>query len=247
MTDLQLSTIQAAELLGVSTRRVQALISTGLLNANKMGRDWLISEAEVQRFAQHERKAGRPSKNQPKMDSDERYVNQPSNLYLQVVEIIRMLIDHEGIDHAQRAFAQAAFLAIRSYVTSHLKPRSGSHVCHHRLLGKKKCPDTFEHPCDSPNFPGQDHISEWTRDGKTVKIISQPYGLSYETLRETVKYCEKHGLRADISPESWHFPGRTLRIDYSVNNKPDGSLSGEVSSQSSKQADKQHHSLRQTT
>lgn len=43
------TTKQAAEVLAVSVRRVQALINSGQLDAKKLGRDWLISDEAVGR------------------------------------------------------------------------------------------------------------------------------------------------------------------------------------------------------
>jgi hypothetical protein len=83
----------------------------------------------------------------------------------------------------------------------------------------KKCPNSDDHPCDSPDIPGKDHLSEWVQNDKTTKIVMQPYNLSYEAMKEMVEYCEKRGLRADISADSWHFPGRTIRVDITLNKK----------------------------
>lgn len=55
-----ITTAQAAQQLGVSVRRVQALIKARRLPAEKVGRDWLISESNLERVA--ERKTGRPPK-----------------------------------------------------------------------------------------------------------------------------------------------------------------------------------------
>lgn len=53
-----LTTAEAAARLGVSVRRVQALIEAGRLPARKYGRDWLIPETALAAVA--ERKPGRP-------------------------------------------------------------------------------------------------------------------------------------------------------------------------------------------
>jgi excisionase family DNA binding protein len=55
-----LTTKTAAERLGVTTRRVQALIASGRLPAERIGRDWLIDERALSRVAN--RKPGRPPK-----------------------------------------------------------------------------------------------------------------------------------------------------------------------------------------
>lgn len=59
-----LSTKQAAERLGVTVRRVQALVTAGRLPAQKIGRDFIIKVADLQLV--ENRKVGRPAKAQKK-------------------------------------------------------------------------------------------------------------------------------------------------------------------------------------
>ena len=56
----RLTTKEAAGRLGVSVRRVQALIAAGRLPAQKIGRDWIIPEHAL--LAVAERKPGRPAR-----------------------------------------------------------------------------------------------------------------------------------------------------------------------------------------
>jgi len=55
-----LTTKQVAEKLGITPRRVQALIEAGKLPAQKMGRDYLIREKDLKLV--EDRKVGRPKK-----------------------------------------------------------------------------------------------------------------------------------------------------------------------------------------
>jgi excisionase family DNA binding protein len=57
-----LGTKDAADRLGVSVRRIQAMIKQGIVPAQKFGRDWAIDEADVEKLAKSERKTGRPPK-----------------------------------------------------------------------------------------------------------------------------------------------------------------------------------------
>jgi excisionase family DNA binding protein len=50
----------AAKILGVSQRRVTALITAGRLPAIKLARDWIIDEKDLELVA--DRKPGRPKK-----------------------------------------------------------------------------------------------------------------------------------------------------------------------------------------
>ncbi|MGH9825243.1 MAG: helix-turn-helix domain-containing protein [Blastocatellia bacterium] len=58
-----LTTADAAAKLGVTARRVIALIKDGRLPARKVGRDYIINEKDL-KLVQH-RKPGRPAKNKP--------------------------------------------------------------------------------------------------------------------------------------------------------------------------------------
>jgi len=55
-----LTTGEAAESLGVTPQRVRALILAGRLNAQKLGRDWLIAPADLESV--RHRPPGRPRK-----------------------------------------------------------------------------------------------------------------------------------------------------------------------------------------
>lgn len=64
-----INTEVAAARLGISTRRIRAMIATGVLPATKLGRDWVVDESEVELLKVIERKPGRPKgrreKNRP--------------------------------------------------------------------------------------------------------------------------------------------------------------------------------------
>ena len=57
-----IGTTEAARRLGVSARRVAAMIDQGLLKASKVGKTWIIDEIEVSRLAKTHRRPGRPRK-----------------------------------------------------------------------------------------------------------------------------------------------------------------------------------------
>lgn len=59
-----LTTKETADKLGVSVRRVQAMITDGSLPASKLGRDYVIQESDLE--VVKDRKPGRPSKEQSK-------------------------------------------------------------------------------------------------------------------------------------------------------------------------------------
>jgi excisionase family DNA binding protein len=58
---MQLLTVpQAAKRLGLSRQRVHALVKSGAIRADMVGRDGLISQAELAAFLALPRKRGRP-------------------------------------------------------------------------------------------------------------------------------------------------------------------------------------------
>lgn len=57
-----LTTKQVAEKLGVSPARVRKMVIDGLIKADKLGRDNVITEAELKRFEKLDRSVGRPAK-----------------------------------------------------------------------------------------------------------------------------------------------------------------------------------------
>lgn len=141
------------------------------------------------------------------------FMDKPSEKYKQAVLALRELLRAQGEEDVTRAFAEAIWEARQNTFAKKygVKLASNSHVCIHRLLGKR-CPKV----CGSPGMiPAADHCSEWKKDGETVIVVSQPYGLSYSRLKETVAFCEEHGLEASIdSLLSWHFPGSVVSVEY---------------------------------
>ena len=59
-----LTTKETADKLGVSVRRVQAMITDGSLPASKLGRDYVIKESDLE--VVKDRKPGRPAKDKTK-------------------------------------------------------------------------------------------------------------------------------------------------------------------------------------
>lgn len=63
--DNLISTKEAAEKLGVSLRRVQALVTSGRLPAQKIGNSYVVREEDLELVKN--RKTGRPTKTKPKL------------------------------------------------------------------------------------------------------------------------------------------------------------------------------------
>jgi len=52
---------QASEILSVNKSRILQFIYSKRLRAEKIGRDWLIKNSDLENFAKIERKTGRPT------------------------------------------------------------------------------------------------------------------------------------------------------------------------------------------
>lgn len=57
-----IGTDEAAQRIGVSIRRLTAMIRTGIVPAQKIGRTWVLNETDVTRIAKQKRNPGRPRK-----------------------------------------------------------------------------------------------------------------------------------------------------------------------------------------
>lgn len=51
--------IEAAAILGTSTANLRGAIARGAMKATKHGRDWWVSQAEVERYGRENRRGGR--------------------------------------------------------------------------------------------------------------------------------------------------------------------------------------------
>jgi excisionase family DNA binding protein len=57
-----LTTKDAAERLGIKPRSVARLIQRKIMKAEKRGRDWFVSEEEIERYKRERRPAHRPGR-----------------------------------------------------------------------------------------------------------------------------------------------------------------------------------------
>jgi hypothetical protein len=149
-------------------------------------------------------------------------MSRPTPLYTSGLDLMQKLIHEEGIHAAEALYADVlGGPRKQQFARDELaKPQRGPHVCVHRLVGAAKCLEMPPGICDTltPTLPASDHLSEWRsnagRGGKTVAIVSQPYSLSNQDLQEIVSRCQSDGLQAEVSTESWHFPGRSLLLTW---------------------------------
>ncbi|WP_139651175.1 helix-turn-helix domain-containing protein [Raoultibacter phocaeensis] len=86
-----ITTKEAAERLGISTRRVVALIQAGDLEAQKLGRSWIVDESSVALRASEPKLKGRPKLGQKNLMSLKRYTLMNRNH-----EVLDFVYDNES-------------------------------------------------------------------------------------------------------------------------------------------------------
>jgi hypothetical protein len=145
--------------------------------------------------------------------------DEQSAKYRQAVAILRELLQAEGEDVANRAFAEAvsddrktAFLK-----SGGVKMVRGKPPCFYRLK-KESCPDAHSQADYSKcvlRSPIADHIYEFTKNGKTHSLVAQPYEITHEEIDKAVQFCKANDFRMKITAsDSWHFPGKTLLVEF---------------------------------
>lgn len=115
-------------------------------------------------------------------------------------------------------------ITVEQWKTRHDLRESQGRLCILRLLGKHCVgPDgcyygpghkPIDHQCWPPHG---DHMNLWLdKAGKPVLFTSQPYGLGWKALQETIAFCKKWGLRVDINypDQAWHNPGGVLMLEF---------------------------------
>lgn len=127
----------------------------------------------------------------------------------------------KGVD-VQRLVADVTHGQLRdSFIKLYgLKERKG-HACTHRLKGSRQCRCYTREGYKPLDIPHGDHLSEWVRGGRTVAILSQPYGIHHKALVETMEFCKAHDLSVDIgSYPSFHYPGVVISLLFTRVNEP---------------------------
>ncbi|MDX9704056.1 MAG: hypothetical protein RBU23_13575 [Candidatus Auribacterota bacterium] len=140
-------------------------------------------------------------------------IKTPSDNYKKAISALRRLLSEEGEEIVSRAFAEVTADARKAnFINANkLEFPTENHICIHRLAGKP-CP---EKECYSSIIPRADYLSEWRKNGKTKMIVSQPYRLSFDEIKQTIAFCEEFGLEAIIEARSsWHFPSTTISVQY---------------------------------
>jgi hypothetical protein len=138
-----------------------------------------------------------------------------SQCYEEAVKILHRLAKEESVDSVTEAYAEATSAEWNKiYSEVNEVTQSQGQACLSPLLNGNRCKKTV-HTVDEDCFPPAcDHHKLWKKGKVYTVFTSEPYSLSYENLKDTVKYCEANGLRADINTFSPYYPGKTLLVQF---------------------------------
>jgi hypothetical protein len=125
-------------------------------------------------------------------------------------KVISDAIEKHGHDFVDRAFSEAMREPNREmFAEKYGVKLSGGQRDVIRLLGKRGQYGYMDH-----RPPGTDHESLWNKDGKPAVFVSQPYGLTWETLQELVEFCKAKGLAFEVDTGGWHFTTACLLVTF---------------------------------
>jgi hypothetical protein len=147
-----------------------------------------------------------------------RFNHSPTLAYNQVVDSI--LNSTDDFDDVQRAIAEGTQNGLmqeffNKYKTQNIKDVGCMSNPISWLRGKRAIRNAVgeEH---LPNGMDHTYLYEVKTEDKTIRLlITQPYafcGMDGEQLLELITWCDKNKLELTISPQSWHFYGKTLLV-----------------------------------
>ena len=110
-------------------------------------------------------------------------------------------------DHARLAALRERYDA---YAARHDLKRAGGRIGWERLLGKRGpfCYGPEYLPCRL------DHFSLWSRNGKAVRFLTEPYGVTTEEILALHSWAFGLGLAVRVdAEESPYYPGATNLVE----------------------------------
>lgn len=128
--------------------------------------------------------------------------------YVKAVDALRLLMTTQNSDSVTRAYAEVVADENReSFVKTRGLKKSNGSLCIQRLSGKQ---------CNYKNCapPAGDHDTLWIKDGEPALYLMQPYGLTWDDMKNLVAFCAERKLQASVSAgPSFHFAGRVISVE----------------------------------
>lgn len=114
-----LSTKQAAQQLGVTGTRVRALLNAELLDGEKIGRTWIVSEQSVNRRLKNNPAPGHPSKATPNRPigppPNEHDIEAAHRLYRECKDVLAGTFNSSFLNHAESKEEEAFFVSVATF------------------------------------------------------------------------------------------------------------------------------------
>ena len=129
-----------------------------------------------------------------------KFMREPTKQYMETLTQLQGLLQEEGLDAVQRVYADATSDAIKQDFQEFRDLENETPG------GRRKIGTLME--------PPGDHFNGWTRNGKRVLLISQPYELKGKDLLRLAMGAEAHGLDLRISAgASYYYPGQSMMVE----------------------------------
>ncbi|GEM_PF-2102631 len=122
-----------------------------------------------------------------------------------VSALIALREENPGLLAPAYAEASTGYIEHIYSIKYDLNLTSGRNVFEH-LIGKHTYANVFRR--------WMDHPSLWLKDGRPYTFVGQPYGLTFEDLKDILHYCEEYDLTASVDAGlSWWYPGWTVLVE----------------------------------
>ena len=143
-------------------------------------------------------------------------IDNKTKLQRETVLKVEELINEEGFEVAHRVMA-----SILGYGFAQMEKeryRFGHFGLLRRMLRDRFIKGIL-HPARLSGRYVDHYYGTKSREDGREHVILEPYGISFDDIKELVKQCDDNGLEFRIGGNSIHFAGWTIRIDIFEKNK----------------------------
>ena len=145
------------------------------------------------------------------------FKDKKSTVYLEAIRALKQLEQEEGHDAVLRVAAQVIQVGRKAWLSKKWKGLS-SQPCLGKV-GDGRHRHNLNDSC--PQLPGADHTEMIKTETGAYLYVTEPYGLSWDNLRDMVEMCQERRLAMSIEARlSTHFPGETLAIIVTRDHEP---------------------------
>ena len=142
-----------------------------------------------------------------------KFLSQPTPETEKAVAALQQVFDKLRAHGAQATYATAlSDRFLEEWKRSQKVTQSAGKICVQKIRGKKCALPYSQCECKPP---GADHATLWSKDGKPIFYVSQPYELDMATIEKMNEFCKKHEFAYDIYAEgAFYNPGAALMVVF---------------------------------